>query len=79
MCGEVHAANAAASTRHWNVAPASEENVNVGVWSLVGVGMGVSAVSGAAVSTVQVRVSGVASCVAGGVDRAHEHGRSCAP
>ena len=38
--GEVHAANAAPSTRHSNVAPASEVNVKVGVVSLVGEAMG---------------------------------------
>ncbi len=60
--GEVQVANAAPSTRHWNVEPASVAvKVNVGVLSLPGLSTGVSDVSGATVSTVQVREAGVAS------------------
>src|SRR5436190_460611 len=53
--GEVQGANAAASTRHWNVAPVGslEENANVGVVSFVGLLGDVSiVVCGAVVSTV---------------------------
>ena len=52
--GEVQEANAAASTRHWKVEPASVAvNENVGVLSLVGPeGPAVMVVSGGVVSTV---------------------------
>ena len=52
--GDVHAANSPASTLHSNVAVASAENTNGGPPAS-------SVVSGAVVSTVNVRVSGVAS------------------
>src|SRR5918996_2667883 len=55
VCGEVQAAKAPASTRHWKLAPASLENPNVGVESLVRpVGPEVIVAGGATVSTVQV-------------------------
>ena len=54
-CGDVHAVNAAASSRHSNVAPASELNVNTGGPPASNV------VCGAAVSTVNERVAGVSS------------------
>ena len=67
--GVVHAANAAASTRHWNVESASVEvKANVGVLSFVvleAAGPPVIAVSGGVLSTpvatVKVRLAGVAS------------------
>src|SRR5918998_2191183 len=62
VCGEVHAAKAAASTRHWKLAPASLENPNVGVESPVSpVGPESIVVCGAAVSTVIARLAGLAS------------------
>ena len=67
------AANAPASTRHWNVAPARCENVNVGVvsWSRRS-GRRVIVVAGAAVSTDKVGVAGSPG-VAGAVEaRARE-------
>jgi hypothetical protein len=36
VCGDVQAANAPASTRHWELAPRSLENANVGAESLIG-------------------------------------------
>ena len=60
--GEVHAANAAPSTRHWNVAPASEVKVNVGVASLVGDAIGVSVVCGAVPSNSYAPASHAAPC-----------------
>src|ERR671914_345926 len=55
VCGEVHAANAAVSTRHWKFAPASLENPKVGVESLVSPeGPESIVVWGATVSTIQV-------------------------
>jgi hypothetical protein len=55
VCGELQAANAAAWTRHWKLAPASLENPNVGVESFVGPeGPDVIVVCGATVSTSQV-------------------------
>ena len=36
VCGELQAAKAAVSTRHWNVAASSAVNSNVGVGSFVG-------------------------------------------
>src|ERR671915_595182 len=55
VCGEVQAANAEVSTRHWNVAPASLENANVGVASDVRpFGPESIVVCGAVVSTVQL-------------------------
>src|ERR687894_477697 len=54
VCGEVHAAKAAASTRHWKLAPASLENPNVGVESPVRpVGPESIVVCGAAASTAR--------------------------
>ena len=53
--GEVQVANAAVSTRHWNVPASVEVNANVGVVSLVGEAIGVSVVSGAVASTVNAR------------------------
>ena len=62
VCGDVQPAKAAASTRHSNVAPASEENANVGVVSLSGLlGPLEIVVSGAVVSTMNVCVAGLAS------------------
>ena len=60
------------SRRHSKVEPAFEASkVKDGEASLVApVGPPVMVVSGAAVSTVKVRVAGEASDVAGGVDRA---------
>ena len=62
-------ANAAASSRHSNVTPASvPENVKAAVAVLIApVGPVLIVVSGAAVSTVNVRVAGVASTLPGGV------------
>ena len=66
-CGDVHAANvpvpAGVSSLHSNVEPASVAvNVNDGdVAVVVPVGPPVIVVSGAVVSTVKVRVAGVAS------------------
>ncbi len=50
--------SAPVSIWHWNVAPASEVNVKVGVLSLVGDVIGVSVVSGAAVSTITLCADG---------------------
>ncbi len=63
VSGEVHDPNEPLSTLHSNVEPVSlEENSNVGVLSLVAPdGPAVIDVSGAAVSTVIVRVAGEAS------------------
>ena len=63
--GELQDANAAASTRHSNVEPASVAvNVNVGVPSpVVPLGPAVIVVSGAVVSTVNARVAGEASAL----------------
>src|ERR671915_2562138 len=58
VCGEVQAAKAAASTRHWKLAPASLENPNIGVESPVKpVGPESIVVCGAAVSTVIARLA----------------------
>ena len=58
--GEVHAEKVAPSREHSNVAPASEEKVNVAVSSLVGPeGPECMVVWGAVVSTVQVLKAGV--------------------
>ena len=58
-CGEVHAANAALSRRHSNVAPGSLVKANDAVFVvMVPVGPLVIVVSGAAVSTVNVRRRG---------------------
>src|ERR671914_763962 len=55
VCGELQAANAAASTRHWKLTPASLENPNVGVESLVSpVSPDAIVACGATLSTVQV-------------------------
>jgi hypothetical protein len=54
VTGDVQAAKAAPSREHSNVVPASLVKVNVG-------GVPASVVSGAAVSSVKVRVAGVAS------------------
>ncbi len=61
--GELQDANAAASTRHWKVEPASfEVNENVGVLSLVvPLGPAVIVVSGGVVSTLNARLAGVGS------------------
>ena len=63
--GEVQAAKAAVSTRHWNVEPVSVEvKVKSGVVSLVeppAATVPVIVVSGAAVSTVKLREAGVGS------------------
>jgi hypothetical protein len=61
--GEAHVANAAPSTRHWNVDPGSVAvNVNVGVLSLPGLSApAVIVVFGAVVSIVKVWDAGVAS------------------
>ena len=60
--GEVHGEKGAPSREHSNVAPGSEENVNVGATSLVGPeGPECMVVWGAVVSTVQVLKAGVAS------------------
>ena len=63
VAGELHAANAAPSTRHSNVEPASVAvNANVGVVVFVGpTGPLVIAVSGAIVSTVKVVLAGSGS------------------
>src|SRR5918996_1377403 len=62
VCGDVQAANTAASTRHWKLAPASLENPNVGVESFVSpVGPESIVVCGAAVSTVIARLAGLVS------------------
>src|SRR5918992_5132135 len=62
VCGEVQAAKAAASTRHWKLAPASLEKPNVGVESPVRpVGPESIVVCGAAVSTVIARLAGLPS------------------
>ena len=69
-CGDVHAANAALSRRraHSNVAPGSLVKANdAELEVMVPVGPLVIVVSGAAVSTVNVRVAGVGVDVAGGV------------
>jgi hypothetical protein len=59
VCGELQAAKAAVSTRHWKLAPGSLENPNVGVESFVSpVGPDVIVASGATVSTVQVKLAG---------------------
>ena len=70
MRGDVHGPNVPTaapgpSRRHSNVEPASElVNVNVAVLTLIGpVGPPVIVVSGAAVSTVNARVAGVASAL----------------
>src|SRR5918999_2167108 len=53
VCGEPQAANAAASTRHWKLAPASLENPKVGVESFVSpLGPDVMVVCGPSVSTI---------------------------
>ena len=52
LCGDEHAANAAAPSRHSNVAPASEVNVKIGGPPTFNV------VSGAVVSIVNVRDAG---------------------
>ena len=58
----MHAANAAASSRHSNVAPGSLVKVNdADVLFVVPVGPPVIVVSGAAASTVNARDAGVAS------------------
>ncbi len=58
-CGDVHAANAALSRRHSNVAPGSLVKANDAEFVvMVPVGPLVIVVSGAAVSTVNVRVAG---------------------
>src|SRR5918996_2295943 len=58
VCGDVQAAKAALSTRHWKFAPGSLENPNVGVESLVNpVGPESIVVCGAAVSTVIARLA----------------------
>ncbi len=60
--GVVHAANAAPSTRHSNVAlPSGDVNAKVGVLSFVVDAIGVSVVSGATVSTVQVATAALES------------------
>ena len=60
--GEPHVANAAASTRHSKLAPASLENAKVGVESLVSpLGPASTVVSGGVVSTVQACVAGDSS------------------
>ena len=65
VVGELHADHAPPSTRHSNVAPASEVNENVGVLSpVVPLGPAVIVVSGAVgsdVSTVKDRLAGVGS------------------
>jgi len=63
VCGLVHAANGAASRLHSKVAPVvSDVKSKVAVVSFVGpAGADVIVVSGAVVSTVQVRVAGVGS------------------
>ena len=65
VVGDVHADHAPPSTRHSNVAPASEVNENVGVLSpVVPLGPAVIVVSGAVgsdVSTVKDRLAGVGS------------------
>ena len=65
VCGSEHEANAAESTRHWNVDPGSlESNPNVGVGSLVRpVGPESKVVSGRCVSTSKLRVAGLGSAV----------------
>ena len=67
--GDVHAAKAAPSRRHWNVAPASLVKLKLGRVMLVGVPIGVSVVSGAVVSTTNVRDAAVPVLVAGSVAR----------
>ena len=60
--GDVHAANAAASTLHSNVDPASvAPKAKVGVVSLVGEAIGVSVVSGGVRSTWKSQVASVGS------------------
>ena len=65
-CGDVHAAYvpapAGVSSLHSNVAPGSAVNVNDGAVTFVGpVGPAVIVVSGATVSTVNVRAAGETS------------------
>ena len=77
--GDVHGANAAASTRHSNVEPASVAvNEKLGVVSLVTpLGPAVIVVSGAVVSTVNDRLAGVGSMLpAGSIARTS---KVCAP
>src|SRR5918997_485077 len=54
VCGEVQAAKAAASTRHWKLAPASLEKPKVGVEFVSPPGPDVMVVCGPSVSTVHV-------------------------
>src|SRR4051812_939934 len=57
----LHAVNVAPSRLHWNVALASEEIVKAAGTLLMGSGCALNVVSGASVSTVQVKLAGVAS------------------
>ena len=61
--GLVQLAKAPPSSEHWNVEPASDDvKLKLALVTFVGLaGAPVSVVLGAAVSTVQVRVAGVAS------------------
>src|ERR687895_580307 len=77
VCGEVQAAKAAASTRHWKLAPASLEKPNVGVESPVRpVGPESIVVCGAAVSTVKARLAAAPVLPAASVARTSN---VCAP
>jgi hypothetical protein len=59
VCGDEQSASAAASTRHWKLAPASLENDSVGVESFVSPsGPEPIVVTGPTVSTVKARLAG---------------------
>jgi hypothetical protein len=62
VCGELHAAKAPWSSRHWKLTLSFAENVNVGVGSLVSPeGPESIVVSGPVVSTAKLRLAGVGS------------------
>ena len=70
VCGDVQPANAAPSTRHSNVAPASEEKAKVGVLSLVApVGPLLIVTAGAVMSITIARLAGAPGLPAASVAR----------